>query len=487
MHESSTIRSVKLQPAHCAVDLGDGSERGEYVCQDYILNVLGRPHRAIGLMYCYYPLDEGWPRRASEVFPPSPTGNAWGYPYDDYFPYQGGPGGSTTEEAEPFASMRDIRRHGQDVNLTLTIDCAVPDEHLVQIARELKPFGRLNLRINHEATGNWFQFNKRYSYQEVADFFVKFHHIIKQEAPNIQTVLCIGGVRELADVKVEREDEFRNAIRTADIWSVDRYIALHWGWPADIAEPGLNNHKLIDVHQVHLLNQRSFERFCEVNDGTPKPLVLSEVNADGDVTGAVWQSKIVRDFYRAVQDRSFSCYRALSMYQFRDRGRLGLEQEDPNNPQVGIPQPLLDVYRQIIREPHFQPRFEYEEIPENAPLELVWRHAEDAVGLAIPVRFEGQPTFCEVTFADELNLMLEINGRWFYKAPQVSTIDLMPAFIDNPIVPGKICYLHLFAPPANGENDRQHAAPGEDWSTSWRVILKQLPQWRIRYRPTMVL
>ena len=43
--------------------VGDGSERGEYVDQDYILAKMGRPHRSISLMYCYYPLDEGWPGR----------------------------------------------------------------------------------------------------------------------------------------------------------------------------------------------------------------------------------------------------------------------------------------------------------------------------------------------------------------------------------------------------------------------------------------
>ncbi len=37
--------SLHMGRAKCAVDLGDGSERGEYVNQDYILQVLGRPHR----------------------------------------------------------------------------------------------------------------------------------------------------------------------------------------------------------------------------------------------------------------------------------------------------------------------------------------------------------------------------------------------------------------------------------------------------------
>ena len=44
------IYSLHMGKAKCAVDLGDGSERGEYVNQDYILNKMGRPHRSISLM-----------------------------------------------------------------------------------------------------------------------------------------------------------------------------------------------------------------------------------------------------------------------------------------------------------------------------------------------------------------------------------------------------------------------------------------------------
>ena len=90
---------VKLDPAPCSLDLGDGSERGEYVSQDYIFRVLGRPHRSINLMYCYYPYDKGWPQRASVAFPPNRP-FAWAYPYDDYFPYGGGRQGNT--RGEPF-------------------------------------------------------------------------------------------------------------------------------------------------------------------------------------------------------------------------------------------------------------------------------------------------------------------------------------------------------------------------------------------------
>ena len=43
-------KALHMGPAQCAVDLGDGSERGEYVNQDYILQKLGRPHRAVNLI-----------------------------------------------------------------------------------------------------------------------------------------------------------------------------------------------------------------------------------------------------------------------------------------------------------------------------------------------------------------------------------------------------------------------------------------------------
>jgi len=60
---NENLYTVHMGKAKCAVDLGDGSERGEYVNQDYILHKMGRPHRSISLMYCYYPFDKQFPGR----------------------------------------------------------------------------------------------------------------------------------------------------------------------------------------------------------------------------------------------------------------------------------------------------------------------------------------------------------------------------------------------------------------------------------------
>ncbi len=467
--------ALHMGKAKCAVDLGDGSERGEYVSQDYILHTLGRPHRSISLMYCYYPLDEGWPGRASVVHANPNVSFAWDYPYDDYFTYKGGLGGNT--EGEPFNYMREIRQHGQDVTLTLTIDPHVTDEHLIAIAKDLKPFGRMMLRINHEATGNWFSFNKRCTYQEVADFYCRAHRIIKEYAPNVQTILCTGGVEE--NGKIEKEEEFTEAVRCTDMWSIDKYFALHWGWPFDVAERGGTTHKRENIREIYEYTKKSYERFSELCGGAKKPMMMSEVNADGDVAGPYDQAAMVKEFCDILKEENATWFTNFSMYQFRDRGRLGLEIEDPNNSEVGIAQPILETYKEIIHDDYFLPEMTIgEEV--QLPLTLRWGGAEDAEGIAIPVHLEGNPHFFELVFEDDSNLMIEINGRWFYKSPKAKTIDVMSAFFKKPVTGPCDMTLKIFAPPATGEND----ISTEDGLYNSYTTIEKLPKIRLRFEPT---
>jgi len=466
--------ALHMGKAKCAVDLGDGSERGEYVSQDYILHTLGRPHRSISLMYCYYPLDEGWPGRASVVHANPDVSFAWDYPYDDYFTYKGGLGGNT--DGEPFNYMREIRQHGQDVTLTLTIDPHISDEHLIAIAKDLKPFGRLMLRINHEATGNWFSFNRRCTYQEVADFYCRAHRIIKEHAPNVQTILCTGGVEE--NGKIEKEEEFTEAVRCTDMWSIDKYFALHWGWPFDVAERGGTTHSRGNIREIYEYTKKSYERFSELCGGAKKPMMMSEVNADGDVAGPYDQAAMVKEFCDILKEENATWFTNFSMYQFRDRGRLGLEIEDPNNSEVGIAQPILETYKEIIHDEYFQPEMTIgAEV--QLPLTLRWGGAEDAEGIAIPVHLESNPHFFELVFEDDSNLMIEINGRWFYKSPKAKIIDVMSAFFKKPIDGPCDLTLKIFAPPATGEND----ISTEDGLYNSYTTIEKLPKIRLRYEP----
>ena len=467
---------IHMGRAKCAVDLGDGSERGEYVGQDYILSRLGRPHRSISLMYCYYPFDEQWPARISEAMKDANVSFQWDYPYDDYFPYGGGIGGS--RDNEPFEQMRDVRRHGQDVTLTITMDPHVTDEQLAAIGDDLRSFGRLFLRINHEATGNWFSFTKRASYQEIADFYCRACRIIKEHAPNVQTVLCIGGIEDISSEEIVMEKEFAQAVRETDIWSVDKYMALHWGWPYDVAEPGGFSHGRSAVRDIYALTKASYERYKHICGGTEKPMVMSEFNSDGDVTGAYEQAEMVKLFCDILDEDSADWFSGFTFYQFRDRGRLGLEIEDPNDQSVGIEQPVMQTYKEIINRERFLPEMtEQGEI--SLPVTLRWGSSEDADGIAIPVHFDGDPHFCELVFDDDSNLMIEINGRWFYKSPKARTIDLMPAFYERRLSGAADMTIKLFAPPATGENDTE----AEDGIFNYYYTLTKLPKVRILTTP----
>lgn len=472
----SKIKKISLKPAKCALDLGDGSERGLYVNQDYILRKLGRPHRAINLMYCYYPFDELWPQRVSEAYRDKDISFAWDYPYDDYFPYLGGLNGS--REGEPFTFMRDVRRHGQDIVLTLTCDPNITEEHMIAIAKDLATFGRLMLRINHEATGDWFSFTKRTTYQGVADFFVKFSNIIKEYAPNVKTVLCIGAIE--ADGRIDKEKEFTQAIKTADVWSFDQYLSLNWGWPYEVALKTNNKHKRSTPKEIYDISKASYDRFNEVSGGQNKPMLISEFNADGDVTGPYEQVKDVLEFCRMLkEDENHQWLSGFTMYQFRDDGRLGLEITDPNNSQVGIEQPLLKEYKKIIHDDFFKPGIEQkEEI--KLPVRLRWGGSEDSDGVSVELEFEKNPVFAEAYFEEELekaNLMMEINGMWFYKGEGVKFVDFMPAFFEKGIQDNTKLTLNIFAPPATGENE-----PGE---TDYFYELKSLPRIRIEYETVM--
>jgi len=476
--ENNKIYSLHMGKAKCAVDLGDGSERGEYVNQDYILKVLGRPHRSISLMYCYYPNDEGWPGRASVVHARPDVSFAWDYPYEDYFTYKGGIGGNT--EDEPFNFMRDVRRHGQDVTLTMVIDPKLSDEHLIAIAKDLRPFGRLLLRINHECSGDWFCFTKRCTYQEIGDFYCRAHRIIKEYAPNVQTILCTGGIE--ANGQIEKEEFFAEAVRCTDMWSIDRYFALHWGWPYDVAERGGTSHHRLDIGDCYEYTKKSYARFSELCGGEKKPMMMSELNADGDVTGPYDQAKMVKEFCDRIKDDNATWFTNFSMYQFRDRGRLGLEIEDPNNPEVGIAQPLLETYKEIIHDDYFKPEMTIgEEV--KLPLTLRWGGAEDAEGIAIPLHFDGNPHFCEAVFEDDSNLMMEINGTWFYKSPKAKTIDFMSAFFNKPLDGPCDLTLKIFAPPASGEND----ISTEDGLFNSYTTITALPKIRLRFEPVEIV
>lgn len=251
-------------------------------------------------------------------------------------------------------------------------------------------------------------------------------------------------------------------------------MALHFGWPYDIAEKdsGRYNHSSVDYYFNRFNN--TCQRLREIT-GQNKKMMTAEFSTDGDVTGAMHQAESILRFADAFKEQG-EWFGGISFYQFRDRGRLGLELEDPNNNSVGIRQPLMAEYKKLIHHPHFLPKIDTRENI-SLPATLRWGGSEDADGISIPIALERVPEFFEVTFEDELSLMLEIGGRWFYKSPAVKTIDLMPAFYGRNDVPGNLS-LNIFATPPNGENVPNS---GDGWNYDYVTQLENMPIFRIRY------
>jgi hypothetical protein len=187
---------------------------------------------------------------------------------------------------------------------------------------------------------------------------------------------------------------------------------------------------------------------------------------------------MVKAFCDLLKEDNATWFTSFTMYQFRDRGRLGLEIEDPNNADCGIEQPLLQTYKEIIHDEWFSPKMTIgEEV--SLPATLRWGGSEDAEGLAIPIHFEKNPHFCELVFEDDSNLMIEINGKWFYKSPKAKTIDLMSAFFEKPLTSECDLTLKIFAPPATGEND----ISTEDGLYNSYTTIEKLPKIRVRFEP----
>ena len=144
----------------------------------------------------------------------------------------------------------------------------------------------------------------------------------------------------------------------------------------------------------------------------------------------------------------------------------------------------MQTYKEIIHDEYFYPEMKSEG-DAQFPAKLRWGGSEDAEGIEIPLHFEKNPTFCEITFEDEdaeLNLMMEINGKWFYKAPHAKTIDFMSAFFEKPLDGEADMTLKIFAPPASGENVNDGS---EDWMLNTYSTITKMPNIRIRFAPIL--
>ena len=119
------------------------------------------------------------------------------------------------------------------------------------------------------------------------------------------------------------------------------------------------------------------------------------------------------------------------------------------------------------------------------PVRLRWGSSEDAEGVSMELNFKSDPVFAEANFEGSLedaNLMMELNGMWFYKAPGVKFVDFMPAFFGKKLGGETKLNLNIFAPPATGENNPMQ---GSGWDMDYLYVMMELPKVRLRFEPIM--
>ena len=446
---------VYLVPPPCSLGITIGSERGSYAPQRHVLARIGRPHHVINLMFQYYPDMPGWPTQGV---------NYRGFfrnrqlnPGDGYFPLGLDPEGPCGHEF--LRQIADVRAHGSEPQLTLTLHADTPDTTLIRIAESLRPFTPMRVRINHECNGTWFHFNERWTYRQLSDFFLRFHRILHDHAPGVRTVACWNGnaenLRLPADQQPPRgrltEDELAPAFREADIVSIDQYASLHYGWPDPSFDARMPSQFFrVDPEDWWLELENVHSAICRIRDAETD-IEVHEVNEDADLSGDDGQAEWVRRFYREAAMRGLPWLRNITFYQFRDRGGLGLERESVADPSLCRDLPSLQAYRDATAHSHFaltiRPGHRVQ--ADASALELAWSAPTEAIGLRLGFGGAWKGPH-DLVLPKHQQLLVQAAGQWLLKPTGEDRL-LLPAAIS-----GQEAQVDLFILPPDGRNNRGH-------------------------------
>jgi hypothetical protein len=415
------IRKVRQGSPAIRLFMSDGSERSTYLPQEQALRVLGGPHSGVNLMACYYPRQTFWPERrlfSREVphFRHSVTDQTERTRLNDFNDWTDGYYSFDIEDPDNdvVRQMEDVRRHGQDVRLTLTADIDTPAEDLERIAEILKDFGRMELRLNHEANGcAWFRFAKnvgnmqgdeqRRTYHEISAFFCRAHELMARAAPNVTMVPCYNGPGEritkgeldASDLPHLGDDELGLMYRLPNtVVSLDQYGSLHCGWPGHT------------VTQVPIIRKFTFDEFkgfaltpwelCEMvirpfqaliseMRGENSRIDLGELDFDEDFHGPEVRAQLLYECYDWLR-RNPGIIGSITFYELTDMGGLGLcRQKEYGNVRDVTTNIVTDVYREIMRWEEFRhPCEPAGDVPDGAgKVDLLWASAEDAIGIEV--------------------------------------------------------------------------------------------------------
>ena len=460
-----SVREIKLMAPACSLGITDGSERGEYVPQSYLVSRLGRPHHVVNLMFQYYPDLMGWPTQGVK-WRGFYRNNTWNKG-DGYFPLVLEDDGAWGQVF--LRQIEDVRSHGQEPLLTLTLHADTPDKDLVRIARALVPYAPMKIRINHECNGEWFYFNQRWSYRQISDFFIRFHDIIPEHAPGVRTVACWNGRAEAHGKALETltpwgtlaENELGPMFKKADVVSYDQYASLHWAWPDPDFDP-LHPTGFFQVpFEVWWLELEKTHRLMTELRSGEVDIEVHEINEDADVAGPAGQAEWIRRFYKEAAAGKYPWLKNLTYYQFRDRGGLGLEKEDTENPLVFQVQPSLDAYKEALRHPYFDLSVAVgQAMPASSELKTTWSGPASAIGYQIEYAIPHATGEVVMQFDGQDQLLVESGTEWKIVNPGTKRITFSHAAFGTDFV------LRVFVLPRDGRNNL---------SGAFRSVLKNPP------------
>ena len=403
--------------------LSDGSERSDYLPQARALALLGRPHAGINLMACYYPKQSFWPERrlfSADVphYRHAPKDETATTKMAEFNEWTDGYYNLDLDDPRNVVvqQMEDVRRHGQDVRLTLTADIDTTDEELRRIAETLKPFGRVELRLNHEANGNnWFRFAQNAGiksgpeqvalYHAISQFFIRAERVIRAAAPELRLVGCYNGPGErtlkgeLAPGEMPHlgDDELGLMYDNPDtLVSLDQYGSLHYGWPGHTITdaPVIDGcthakHQSFSLTSADLCEMviRPFQQFIEQKRGVPTRIDLGELDFDEDIHGPEIRAHLLYECYAWVR-RNPQAIGSVTFYEITDLGGLGLYRQKAYGDLERIEANVVtDLYKRVLGWDEFRPNTAAAGAvsADAKTVELRWTTSSDALGLELPL------------------------------------------------------------------------------------------------------
>ncbi|KPK58839.1 MAG: hypothetical protein AMK73_08985 [Planctomycetes bacterium SM23_32] len=481
---AATITKVRREEPAIRLFMSDGSERSTYMPQGRAVGLLGAPHAGVNLMSCYYPRQTFWPERRlfSEEVPHyrwSVTDQTENTRLTDSNDWTDGYYSFDIEDADNDAvrQMEDVRRYGQDVRLTLTADLDTPAEDLERIADVLKQFGRMELRLNHEANGcSWFRFARnvgqmageeaRRTYYEISQFFIRVHELFGRLAPNVTMVGCYNGPGERitkGEISADAlphlgDDELGLMYKLPGIVvSLDQYGSLHCGWPGHAVEEAPIIRKFafhefggfaLTPYELCELVIRPFQAAIAKVRGEPARIDLGELDFDEDFHGPEIRAQLVFECYEWLR-RHPGIIGSITFYELTDMGGLGLFRQRAYGDVEDVTENIVtDVYRRVMAWDEFRHPVEaLAPVGESAErVELTWRSSCDAEGLELTLDGAHRAVDFRKSYWRQV-VLLGADGEQSYVYGDEAALEL----------PAGTQAVRIFAPPPEG---RDNAAGG---------------------------